>query len=178
MSLSPSSSPYAVLQAKLQAWLVTMLTVVVEAYELGAVIGKGARIASNGEVLTPDVLYVPNSDRKRVKPDAIQGAAPLAIDVLHSRVPADERANLRQRYAAAGVLEYWQVDADKGQAHFYQADADGRYDDIPPDANGMHFSCAIVHLAFPVDWFRKQPDLLTVMQWWGLIESDEAEEDE
>jgi Uma2 family endonuclease len=168
-----SSSPFAVLQAKLQAWLVTMLTVVAEAYELGAVIGKGARIASNGEILTPDVLFVPNTDRKRVKPDAIQGAVPLAIDVLHSGVPEVERAELRRRYSAAGVLEYWQVDADKGQAHFYQADANGRYDEIPPDKQGMHYSAAIVHLVFPVDWFRKQPDLLTVMQWWGLVEADE-----
>lgn len=168
-----SSSPFAVLQARLQAWLVSMLTVVVEAYELGAVIGKGARIVVGDDALTPDVLYVPNSDRKLVKSDAIRGPVPLAIDVLHSGMPAGERAALRQRYAAAGVLEYWQVDADKGQAHFYQADANRRYDDIPPDVNGLHYSCAIVYLAFPVDWFRKQPDLLTVMQWWGLIEADE-----
>jgi hypothetical protein len=168
-----AASPYAVLQAKMQAWLVTLLTVVVEAYELGAVIGKGARVVVGDDTLTPDVLYVPNSDRKLVKPDAIRGAAPLAIDVLHSSFPEHERAELRRRYAAARVLEYWQVDADKGQAHFYQADANGRYDEIPPDKKGMHYSSAMVHLAFPVEWFRKQPDLLTIMQWWGLIETEE-----
>ena len=54
-----TASPCAVLQAKLQAWLVIMLTIVVEAYELGAVIGKGARVASHGEALFPDVVFVP-----------------------------------------------------------------------------------------------------------------------
>jgi Uma2 family endonuclease len=167
-----TASPCAVLQAKLQAWLVTMLTVVVEAYELGAVIGKGAVIVSNGEAVAPDVVFVPDSQRRSVKPDAIHGGAPLAIDVLHSGVAEDERTARRRRYSAAGVLEYWQIDADRGAAHCYQADANGNYDDVPPDKNGLYYSCAIVHLAFPVEWFRTQPGLLTIMQWWGLIEGD------
>lgn len=166
-------SPYAVLQAKLGAWLVTMLTVVVEAYELGAVIGKGARIVVNSDVLAPDLSYVPNSERKTVKPDAIRGPAALAIDVLHSGVSQAERAELRARYAAAHVLEYWQIEADKSRAFCYQADAKWRYDLIPPDKGGLYYSSAIVQLAFPVEWFRTQPNLLTLMEWWGLIETEE-----
>lgn len=166
------TSPYAVLQAKMQAWVVTMLSVVVEAYELGAVIGKGAIVIANGMTVVPDVVYVPNASRKWVKADAIRGAAPLAIDVLHSGMTEADRAELRRRYAQAGVLEYWQIDADRGIMHGYQADAAGRYEEIPPDRDGLYYSCAIVHLAFPVEWFRSQPGLLTVMQWWGLIEDE------
>ena len=131
-------APFCVLQAKLQAWLVSMLTIVVEAYDLGAVIGKGARVVSNGHTLVPDVTFVLNRDRKFVKPDAIQGAPALAIDVLNSRVTEPYKTALRERYAAAGVLEYWQIDADKAEPHFYQADASGRYDAIPPDGRGLH----------------------------------------
>ncbi len=167
------ASPYTVLQAKLQAWLVNLLTVVVEAYELGAVIGKGAHIVAGDDVLAPDVIYVPNSGRRFVKPDAIYGAPGLAIDVLHSGVDEAARAALRQRYAAAHVLEYWQVEADKGRAFCYQADADWNYDSIPPDKGGLYYSAAIVQLAFPVEWFRKQPGLLTLMEWWGLVETTE-----
>ncbi len=172
----PSSStiaPFSVLQAKLQAWLVSMLTVVVEAYDLGAVIGKGARVVANKQTLTPDVVFVPNSDRKFVKPDAIECAPALAIDVLNSRVTELHKASLRERYAAAGVMEYWQIDADRATPHFYQADANGRYEEIPPDARGLHYASAIVELSFPVTWFREQPNLLTIMQWWGLIEGED-----
>lgn len=168
-----SSSPYSVLQAKLQAWLVTLLTVVVEAYELGAVIGKGARVVVGDDVLTPDVLYVPNSERRSVKADAIYGPPALAIDVLHSGVSEEERAALRRRYAAAHVLEYWQIEADKGRGFCYQADANWNYDLIPPDKGGLHYSAAIVQLAFPVEWFRKQPGLLKLMEWWGIVETEE-----
>ncbi len=166
--------PFSVLQAKLQAWLVTMLTVVAEAYDLGAVIGKGAQVRANGQTLMPSVVFVPNRDRKHVKPDAIECAPTLAIDVLNSRVTAEYKATLRERYAAAGVMEYWQVDADRAQVQCYQVDAHGRYELIPPDARGLHYSSAIVELSFPVDWFRKQPKLLSLLEWWGLIEGEEA----
>jgi hypothetical protein len=167
-------SPFAVLQAKQQAWLVTLLTVVAEAFELGAVIGKGARIIAGDDVLTPDVTFMSNKDRKLVQADAIRGPALLAIDVLHSRVPEGEREALRRRYAAARVLEYWQVDADRGWLHAYQANPKWQYDLIPPDARGLHYAAAMVELAFPVKWFREQPGLLTLMQWWGLVEDEEA----
>lgn len=173
------ASPFAVLQAKQQAWLVTLLSVVSEAYELGAVIGKGARIISShagNDVLTPDVTFMSNKDRKLVQPDAIRGPALLAVDVLHSRVPETERETLRRRYAAAHVLEYWQVDADRGQLNAYQASAKWQYDLIPPDARGLHYSAAMVELAFPVKWFREQPGLLALMQWWGLVEEEDEDE--
>jgi Uma2 family endonuclease len=167
---STSSSPYTVLQARLQAWLVNLLSVVVEAYELGAVIGKGARIVVGDDELTPDVMYVPNSARRAVKPDAIYAPPALAVDVLHSATSEEARAALRRRYAAAHVLEYWQIEADRGRGFCYQADANWNYDLIPPDKGGLHYSAAIVQLAFPVEWFRKQPGLLTLMEWWGLVE--------
>jgi len=50
------------LQAKLQAWLVNLLTVVVEAYDL---LGKDA---ADDDALAPDVLY---HARQSVKADAI-----------------------------------------------------------------------------------------------------------
>lgn len=169
-------SPFAVLQAKQQAWIVTLLTVVSEAFELGAVIGKGGRIipsTAGDDVLTPDVIFMHNRDRKLVQPDAIRGPATLAVDVLHSRIPEVEREALRRRYAAAHVLEYWQVDADRGWLHAYQASAKWHYDLIPPDVRGLYYSAAMVELAFPMKWFREQPGLLTLMQWWGLVEDEE-----
>ena len=175
--MATSDTSFSVLQAKLQAWLINLLTVVVEAYELGAVLGKGARVIAGDSVLMPDVIYVPNQARSMVKADAIYGAPGLAVDVLHSGVSEAERAALRRRYAAAHVLEYWQIEADKGRAFFYQADADWNYDLIPPDKAGIHYSAAIVQLAFPVDWVRKQPSLIALMAWWGLVEVDEDEEE-
>ena len=159
----------AVLQAKMQAWCVSMLSVLTDAYKLGAVIGKGACIRSAEDALYPDVIFIPTEDRKIVGPDAVRGGPLLAIDVIDSTLPAAERENLRRRYNAAHVLEYWQVEADRAHPTFYQAGAAWEYDLIPPDKAGMHFSTAIVELAFPVTWFRNQPDLFTMMTYWDII---------
>jgi len=32
-----------------------------------------------------------------------------------------------------------------------------------------------VPLAFPVDWLRKQPGLIDLMAWWGLVEIEDTE---
>jgi hypothetical protein len=159
----------AVLQAKMQAWCVSMLSVLTDAYKLGAVIGKGACIRTAEDALYPDVIFIPTEDRKIVGPDAVRGGPLLAIDVIDSKLPAAERESLRRRYNAAHVLEYWQVEADRAHPTFYQASAAWEYDLIPPDKAGMHFSSAIVELAFPVTWFRNQPDLFTMMTYWDII---------
>jgi hypothetical protein len=168
MDFSPST---AVLQARMQAWCINLLSIPVDAYQLGAVIGKGAAIRTDeGDTLSPDVVFVPTAGRKIVAADAIHGAPLLAIDIIHSGMPERQRASLCQCYAAAHVLEYWQIEADKAKPLFYQANAQWGYDLILPDKGGMHFSTAIVELSFPILWFRRQPDLWSMMQYWGMIQ--------
>ena len=159
----------SVLQAKLQAWCVSMLSVVVDAYELGAVIGKGAIVRAGQEDLAPDVAFVPTASRGIVARDAIKGAPALCIDIIHGGMSEAERGMLRHRYAGIQVVEYWQVEADTGQAALYQASAEWQYDLIPPDKAGMHFSSAIVELSLPVKWFREQPGVWRMMQQWDMI---------
>ncbi len=161
---------YAVLQARMQAWCVGLLSIPVDAYQLGAVLGKGAPVRVGGDILAPDVMFVAAQERRQVKADAVYAVPLLAVDMLHSGVSERERAALRGRYAAAHVLEYWQIDVDQGRPHFYQAGAAWQYDCIAPDRAGMHFSVAIVELSFPAVWFRRQPDLWTMMAYWGMIE--------
>ncbi len=168
MDFTPNT---AVLQAKMQAWCVNLLSIPVDAYKLGAIIGKGAVIQMvGGDALAPDVMFVSGDDRKIVTPGAIRGAPLLAIDMIHSQTPAPLAAALRTRYAAAHVLEYWQIEVDKGRAGLYQANAAWDYDLIEADKAGMHFSTAIVELSFPVQWFLHQPDIWTMMAYWGMIE--------
>jgi hypothetical protein len=168
------TSSTAVLQAKLQAWCVCLLSVPVDAYKLGAVIGKGAPIrTATGDALWPDVMFVLTEHRESVSAEAVAGAPALTIDIITSAMPEDQRAALCKRYAAAGVNEYWQIEADKASVFLYQANASGGLDPIQPDKAGIHFSSAIVELSFPIIWFRHQPDVWTMMSWWGMIHDDD-----
>ena len=71
------------------------------------------------------------------------------------------------------MLEYWQIEADKGRAHLFQANANREYDEIAPDKAGLHYSVVMEELAFPVKWFKQMPDLWTMMEWWGMISKDD-----
>ncbi len=167
--MSTFSTQVSILQARLQAWCVGMLSILVDAYDLGAVIGKGAPVQAGDVELWPDVVFVPKNSRHIVGRDAIKGAPALCIDIIHSGLAQAEREALRERYAGIHVVEYWQVEADTARADLYQANANWRYDLIPPDKAGMHFSSAIVELSFPVRWFREQPGMWRIMQAWGMI---------
>ena len=172
MEPDASASPYAVLQAKYQAWVVMLLSIVADAYELGGVLGKGVVIHSPNGSLLPDVAFVPNESAEHVHADAIEAGVGLAVSVLHSGVSKDERKKLREAYATARVNEYWQIDADKAKAHLYQASAQWTYDEIAPDKAGLHYSVVMEELAFPAIWFKEMPSLWAMMEWWGMIERD------
>ncbi len=167
--MNPFDPTSAVLAARLQAWCVCLLSILVDAYQLGAVIGKGASVQVGGDTLQPDVMFIPAEDHQIVAADVVRGAPQLAIDLIPSRMPEAERASLRARYATIHVLEYWQVEVDRARPAFYQASASWTYDLIPPDKAGVHFSIALVELSFPVQWFQRQPDLFTMMSYWDLI---------
>ena len=169
---------HQILVAKQQAWCVAMMSVVADAYKLGAVLGGGAPIQlRDGAIPSPHVVFVPGQLSAIVRRDEISpsefGPA-LVVDILTSAITEPERALMRKRYAAARILEVWQVDADRGSARFFQADPDWNYALVKPDKAGVYFSAAAEELFFPAIWFRDQPSLFDIMAWWGMI--DDADE--
>lgn len=159
--------------ARLQGWVVSLVQLVADAYDAGMVLGAGARIATPQGDLRPDVLLLllPPAQREQVRPQPA-----LGVQVLPMQPSKIERAQLCQRYADANLLELWLIYADSGHANLYQRNAEGGFDDIPPDQQGLHFSSVITELVFPVDWFKERPGLWQMMEWWGMIERDDGSE--
>lgn len=146
----------AEMAARMQAWVLTMLSLANEAYGLGEVLG--ATSITGGPAAS--ILQM-------------TGAGPvttLAADIFSSAPTAAARAELCQLRAQAGVVEYWQIDTAAPRAWLHQLGADGRYAPAPPDRAGMHYTLLAEDFAFPVAWFDKQPGLLDMMQAWGLID--------
>jgi hypothetical protein len=151
--------------ARLQAWVINLITIVANAFEHGTVLGR-CQLAGGAYA---DVAYVPAEHAAVLKPHgAVRGVA-LAVEIFRSGVRAASRQSRQDAFAAERVLEYWQIDAETGRAHLYQANSNWQYDEIAPDKGGLHFSCVIEELAFPVIWFKDQPDLWSMMEWWELI---------
>lgn len=162
-----------VLVAKQQAWCISLLSVIVDAYKLGAVLGATPIVLRDGVTMSAHALFIPGEQSKMVKRDGIRptdlGPA-LVVDIVTSSIPEPERAARRKHYADARVLEVWQVDADRSSVQFFQATAGWVYDLVKPDKRGVYFSAAAEELAFPATWFREQPSLFDIMTWWGMID--------
>ena len=69
-------------------------------------------ILSPEDVLQPDVMFISNARAAISTPDNIRGAPDLVVEVLSPSTADRDRATKRDRYAQAGVLEYWLADPD------------------------------------------------------------------
>jgi hypothetical protein len=139
--------------ARMQAWVVALLTLINEAQDIGTVIGSGGPCAAAAEL------------------HGTQGELLLAVDIFSG--PAAQLAVRRAVMTKYAPVEYWQiVRAPKPRVHLLQRDASGAFQPTPPDSAGLHFSLAHEELRFPVDWFSEQPKLLEMMEYLGLIDVD------
>lgn len=160
------------IQAQAQAWVIGMLSILNDVYELGMVLGKGTTIQNNGQTLYPDVILLPNALVDGLRADAVHGSAALGVDLIPAGMPEPPRQELRNHYAAAGIAEYWQVEVDTGKAFLYQLGANGAYELAKPDRKGRHYSLAAEELFFPVSWFKDQPGVMEMLEFWEILDAE------
>jgi len=145
--------------AQMRAWCVSLLAVVNDAYKLGTLLGAGAILKTQGKhALQPDILLM------------VHDAPALAINVINADTSKTARDTWLTQCAAAHVIEAWQIEADTARANMYQADAAWSYELIQPDRKGVYYSAINEELFFPVRWFKQQPTLWQMMEYWGMID--------
>ena len=74
-------------------------------------------------MVQPDVLVV--CDREKIMVECIFGAPDLAVEILSSSTRKKDMYLKLERYAAAGVREYWIVDPEKEKVMVYDLTGEG-----------------------------------------------------
>lgn len=69
-------------------------------------------ILGERDVVQPDLTVVVPAHASRIHEDGVQGAPDLVVEVLSPGTRDRDLGKKMQRYAAAGVPEYWVVDPD------------------------------------------------------------------
>ncbi|MEX2462528.1 MAG: Uma2 family endonuclease [Paenibacillaceae bacterium] len=93
--------------------LVTGLNVALDAtcHSTGIILVAPMDIYFNEDnIYQPDVIYISNENAKIIKPNRIEGAPDLVIEILSPSTSTNDKINKKNNYAQFGVREYWIVD--------------------------------------------------------------------
>jgi len=79
-----------------------------------------------GTVVEPDVLFVSKARPSIIKPDCIEGAPDLVVEVVSDSSRTIDRFAKRDHYAEFGVPEYWLLDPLESRLEVLRLEA-GKY---------------------------------------------------
>jgi Uma2 family endonuclease len=142
-------------------FLLVLLDLFVEHFNLGEVLQAPFEMKASpeGSGREPDLLFVAREHQNRLTDKKLVGPADLIIEVISPESVYRDRSDKFDEYEAAGVLEYWLVDARSGKenASFWVLDAAGRYRAVPIDEDGVYYSTVIPEFWFNVNWLWQDP---------------------
>jgi Uma2 family endonuclease len=167
-------SPSSAVHNELTVFLTRLVSDFVEIHQLGKVYIERFQMRLSGRRRSgrePDVLFVANANLSRIRKTYLDGPADLAIEIISEESDRRDRVAKFEEYEAGGVREFWLIDPENRQAEFYLRDTQGRYQPIPPDAEGVYHSAVLSGLWLNAAWLwqRPHPPLLEVLKAWGLL---------
>jgi len=125
--------------------------------QLGVIIQPPFQMRLTGSGREPDVIFVAEAHRDRIKRIYVDGPADLAVEVVSPESAERDRQEKFAEYQEGSVSEYWLIDPDTRRAEFYQLGEDGRYRPIATDADGAYHSRALPGFWLRVSWLWQDP---------------------
>ena len=152
------ASPANAKHRLLTHFLSTVHSVYVRFEQLGVVIPAPFQMKLPRSGREPDVIFLAQAHRDRLKDTYLDGPADLAVEVISPDSATRDRAKKFAEYQQGGVAEYWLLDPDTQGAEFYQLDARGTYQRVLPDARGIYHSQAVPGFWLNVAWLWQSPE--------------------
>ena len=151
--------PTTVRHADVVGFLYTLLLHYARFLNLGRVLAESVEMRLAGAARVPDVLFVAREHLDRLTDKRLLGPADLVVEVVSEDSVARDREEKFREYAAAGVPEYWLIDARPGEqrADFYQRTEEGVYRPMPLDADGRYQSKVVPGFWLRPEWLWQEP---------------------
>lgn len=105
----------------------------------------------------PDLMVVRDDRRKAVTANALDGPADIAIEVVSPESAERDYSVKYREYEAAGVQEYWLIDADRRVFDIHERGADGRYQRRLPDSSQFMTSALLPGFALDPRLLWQEP---------------------
>jgi Uma2 family endonuclease len=119
----------------------------------------------------PDILFVSNAHKKRLKKTYLDGPADLAVEIISPDSVARDRGEKYQEYEKGGVREYWLIDPERKTAEFFVLSKRGTYQPATLDADGIFHSTVLKGAWIKVAWLwhTPLPSEISILRQWGVI---------
>lgn len=115
MTPSPSYS-----HQKIAGELFRKVASYVEQKSLGEVLYVFDIRLDDDNVVRPDIIFIPNEDRDKIRENWVEGAPSLVIEVLSSSTATRDLVDKRELYERHGVREYWVVDPENSMLYIFE----------------------------------------------------------
>lgn len=140
----------------------------VEIFDLGLlqVAPFELKLKPDGSSREPDLMFLSKAHLDRLTSERIVGPPDLAIEVVSDDSVHRDRVDKLDEYEAGGVPEYWVIDnrPEHQRAWFYHLGPDGRYREVPIEADGIYRSAVLPGFWPRIDWlWAAEPDALQAL---------------
>lgn len=157
---------------QLTGWIQSLLLIIAQQQILGEVLGPEFTIRlRKGERSrrVPDVLLVVADRLSLIKPNYLEGAPDLAVEVVSPESVARDWRDKYLAYEASGVREYWIIDplSKTMEAHTLKRK---KYQQIVPAKDGTITSLLVPSFQLRPDWLWRDslPAVIEVLKELGL----------
>jgi Uma2 family endonuclease len=166
-------SPISEDHQRLDRFLINLFTTYTEEKQLGEIFFEPYLMKTGADLpgREPDILFVANEHRDRLKGTYLEGPADLTVEIISPESGRRDRGEKFDEYETGGVSEYWLIDPIREQAMFYQRGEDGLYRSSNLDEEGRYYSATLVGLWVKPEWFwmKPLPSTLSIFREWKLI---------
>ena len=152
--------PSTIRHAEIAGFVLILLSSYARFLHLGKVLPGSAEMRlSDRSCRLTDGLFVARDHLHRLTDTRLLGPADLVVEVVSEDSVARDREEKFRGYAAAGVPEYWLIDARPGEqrADFFKLTEEGVYRAMPLDADGRYHSLVVPGFWVRPAWLWQDP---------------------
>ena len=151
-------------------FLVRLLSEFVEHHKFGTVFFEGFNMKTSARPSgrNPDLMFVSEANRSRIKANHLDGPADLAVEIASPDDPDRDRLDKFMEYESGGVGEYWLIDPLVERAEFYRRNGEARFERMQVSSDGILRSDAVPGFWIRIQWLWDRPPLQSIRAELGL----------
>jgi Uma2 family endonuclease len=152
-------SPVSDAHQEISIFLLRLMTEFVEVHQLGIVRYEPfqMKLITTPRGREPDIMFISQANRANMQPNYLNGPADLVIEVISPESIERDRVKKFTEYQNGGVPEYWLIDPMTRRADFFRRAANGHFQNVSSDADGVYHSVGLPGFWLREEWLWQSP---------------------